>query len=316
MGPHNPIEGAAALRRPYRLLAAVAATMLLGIAPAASTAHLDRVTHGGSLANIYLLDLDSGRLSLLTLNRAGNEDALAYGPALSPDRSHLAFAETSCHYCSSTIRVASIGARKWLGTPVATGFEPSWSPDGGRLVFVRPDGSLAVTAWPQPRPRVVVRGGLANDTPNWSPRGDRLVFARQLTASDWQIFTVRGDGSGLRAVTRGARSSVDPAWAPDGRRIAFARQDADGRWRICTSAPTGGPARCLGNGGASDTHASWSADGRYLAFVRQESRGSSVWVMRPDGSSLRCVTPPWLDALQPRWSTRSGELVFVGRPRA
>jgi TolB protein len=262
------------------------------------------------------LDVSSGRIGPLTHNRESDEDALAYSPALSPDGKRLAFAETRCHYCPSMIRVAAVGAPNWLGRAIAEGFKPAWMPDGRRLAFVRPDGAIAVTTRNLAKARVLVRGGLANDSPGWDPKARRLVFSRQLTASNWQIFTVRSDGSDLRTVTRGARSALDPTWAPDGRRVAFARQRPEGRWQICISNLSVLRIRCFANGDSSDSQPAWSPDGRWLAFVRQGLLRSSIWIMRPDGSGAHRVAPPRPDALvalQPRWSTQPGRLLFVGR---
>jgi TolB protein len=301
--------------KPSGALLAATAVLSLAVASTAGATRPEARSAGGSVANVYLLDVGAGTVRALTKNPATSEDALAYSPALSPDRKHLAFAETLCHFCSSTIRVASVGSGRWLGSPVAGGFKPAWSPDGRRLVYVTLNGSLAVTAWPHPKPRVVIRGGLANDTPSWSPRGGLIAFTRQLTATNWQVFTARTDGSRVRAVTHGGRPALDPAWAPDGKRIAFAQQTAAGPWQICTADRSGSAVRCLPNHGADESEPTWSPDGRRIAYVVQGRFHSSVWIMRSDGSGARRVSPQSLDALQPRWSTNAGQLVFVGRPR-
>jgi Tol biopolymer transport system component len=294
-----------------RILAARAA-LLLAALPAAAGATPLRATHGATTTNVYLLNLESGEVRALTGNRPSDEDALAYSPALSPSGTRLAFALTSCHYCSSTIRVSTVGTRNWRGRAVAPGFQPAWAP-GGALVFARPDGAIAITSRSLSRPRVLIRGGLANATPRWQPHGDRLAFARQVTASSWQVFTVRGDGTGLTRVTRGTRSAVDPAWSPDGRRLAFAQQQPAGRWQVCIRSLAGSPVRCL-RSRASDTQPAWSPDGSRLAFVRQTGLASRIWLVRPDGRDPRPVAlpPASVSALQPSWSPRN-ELLFVGR---
>lgn len=294
-----------------RHAAAVAALMAWAI-PAGAGATPLRTTHGAATTNVFLLNVAAGKLRLLTHNHPAEEDALAYSPALSRSGIRLAFAQTSCHYCSSTIRVATIGATRWKGRGIALGFQPTWAPNG-RLVFVRPDGAIAITSRALSRPRVVVRGGLANATPRWQPGGDRLAFVRQLTASSWQVFTVRGDGAGLQQVTSGPRSAIDPAWSPDGRRLAFARQQANGRWQLCIGSLTGSAVRCL-RSSSSDTQPAWSPDGTRLAFVRQTGLSSRIWIARPDGRDARqlALPPGVAAALQPSWSPRN-ELLFVGR---
>ena len=292
--------------------AVTVAAVIVWAIPAGAGATPLRTTHGAATTNVYLLNVTTGKLRQLTYNQPTEEDALAYSPALSGSGMRLAFAQTSCHYCSTTIRVATVGATKWQGRGVAPGFQPTWAPDG-RLVFVRPDGAIAIASKALSRPRVIVHGGLANATPRWQPDGDRLAFARQLTASSWQVFTVRGDGTGLQQVTRGPRSAVDPAWSPDGRRLAFAQQQPNGRWQLCIGSLTGTAVRCL-RSGSSDTQPAWSPDGRRLAFVRQTGLWTTIWIMRPDGRGARRVAlpPGVVAALQPGWSPRN-ELLFVGR---
>jgi Tol biopolymer transport system component len=304
------------VRRP-QFVAAVGATALIAGSPAPGAAGPLRERHGGSTSNIYILDVSKkSSLRLLTHNPQGDEDALAYSPALSPDGKRLAFAETRCHFCPSLIRVAKFGASAWLGRVVAPGSRPTWTPDGRRLTYIRPDGSIAVTGQALAKPRVLVRGGLANDTPTWNRQGTRLAFARQLTATNWQIFAVRSDGSGMRALTHGPQPALDPAWAPDGKRLAYARQTSDLRWQICVATLTDGKHRCIMNARFSDTEPAWSPDGKWIAFVRQKPYGSVIWMMHPNGSGARRIAPPWpyaLTVLQPHWTRKPDVLLFAGR---
>jgi Tol biopolymer transport system component len=290
----------------------VGAALIASVMPAAASARPLRPTHHGTTTNVYLMNMSTGDVRLLTHNRESEEDAVAYSPALSPDGTRFVFAETRCHYCSSIVRVAAAGTRGRPGRAIAPGFQPIWTPDGRRIAFVRPNGTIAVTSRGITRPRVLVRGGLANASPRWRPGRAQLAFARQVTASNWQIFTARSDGSGLRPVTRGPRPSVDPAWSPDGRHLAFSQQQPNGRWQVCVTSAAGN-LRCIRTG-ASDTQPSWSPDGRRLAFVRQTGPGSAIWLMRLDGHGARRVPMPdgVVAALQPGWSS-DGRLLFVGR---
>src|SRR5262249_36270877 len=65
---------------------------------------------------------------------------------------------------------------------------PSWSPDGGRLLFT----------------------SFRNRDPNLLGIGNA------------EIDVVRADGSGLRNLTRSRFWEGEPAWSPNGRRIAYA----------------------------------------------------------------------------------------------
>jgi TolB protein len=57
--------------------------------------------------------------------------------------------------------------------------------------------------------------------PLWSPRGDLIMFSRQVDG-DYEIFTIKPDGMGLKRPTRSRGNDAHMAWSPDGERIVFA----------------------------------------------------------------------------------------------
>jgi TolB protein len=57
--------------------------------------------------------------------------------------------------------------------------------------------------------------------PLWSPRGDLILFSRQ-AEGDYEIYTVKPDGTGVKRLTRARGNDAHMAWSPDGERIVFA----------------------------------------------------------------------------------------------
>ncbi len=138
-------------------------------------------------------------------------------------------------------RARPVHARRRDGSPTkltnSAGFaelQPAWSPDGGRILYVRrarlsgrPD-LFVMNANGRGRTRLTSTSVPERD-PSWSPDGTRLVYAaRTAPGEPFRIFVAKADGSGreqLTTQTAGCRPA--PVWSPDGTRIAFV-SDRDG----------------------------------------------------------------------------------------
>ena len=104
--------------------------------------------------------------------------------------------------------------------PLNAGF-PSFSPDGGEVVYrVWGDTAegLRIVSLADGTVRTLTTG--YDNFPAWSPRGDLIVFSR-LAGGDFDIFSIRPDGSDLRQLTTTPGGDSHPAWSPDGAHILF-----------------------------------------------------------------------------------------------
>ena len=99
---------------------------------------------------------------------------------------------------------------------------PSMAPDGKRIVYrtFGPEGNGL-------RVKNVETGAITSLTdgydnfPLWSPRGDLIMFSRQADG-DYEIYTIKPDGSDVKRLTTARGNDAHMAWSPDGEQIAFA----------------------------------------------------------------------------------------------
>jgi len=124
------------------------------------------------------------------------------------------------------------------GTPgCSRNMQPSWSPSGSSIAFVRTTDSDSAIYVIHPDGtelhRVAEVYGASAGEPAWSPDGFRIAYTnaehRNSRYGGQEVFVVNADGSGERQLTElapSAGSDTAPTWSPDGDQIAFKRQFA------------------------------------------------------------------------------------------
>lgn len=105
--------------------------------------------------------------------------------------------------------------------PNNNGF-PSPSPDGRRVVYrtFGPDGDGLRVMDLRTKAVTSLTDGYDN-FPLWSPRGDLIMFSRVID-DDYEIYTIRPDGTDVRRLTRARGNDAHQGWSPDGEHIVFA----------------------------------------------------------------------------------------------
>jgi TolB protein len=143
------------------------------------------------------------------------------------------------------------------------GWDPTWSPDGRRILFATKVGDRAQLAV------INVDGSgfqILTDLPalrgrsDWSADGQHIIT---YSGPSWgrELFIMNADGSGLRQISPSGGNSQGPSFSPDGQWVAFTA---------------------------------------YFNHYR-DLNGCEIYIMRIDGSNLTRLTDNNYCDWQPRW---------------
>jgi hypothetical protein len=208
------------------------------VAPDGGSVVFDR--YNGAGLELWRLDLKSGAEQQLTSGNAVNVE-----PRLSPDGKRIVWVSTegTGHF---NLFIADIGpsglgnAHPLLGerrskiaryyySPVDHALNPSWTPDGKRILYVTNDevpwgtGDIWSVAADNPNDR---RKVLSEETswsarPEVSPDGKQLLFASYHGRQWRQLWVTTPDGAAPLPMSFGEFDRWNARWSPDGSRIAL-----------------------------------------------------------------------------------------------
>jgi serine/threonine protein kinase len=176
--------------------------------------------------------------------------------------------------------------------------QPSWSPDGMRLVFISPcdtqrevftGSSLFIInedgtdLTPLP---IVGRGEY---DPSWSPTGESILFTSLREGGIPQIYLMNlADRSVILLSDSGEKRGLQASWSADGQEIIFI-SSRHGPYQIWTmNADGSSPSRYSASGGLRNEYPVWSPDMQMVVFTQSEFDGAvpHLFTTRyPDGAA-------------------------------
>lgn len=215
-------------------------------------------------------------------------------PGFSPDGQWLVYGS----WAPDRLGLRLIKADGTGDTPLTTAQGdryPSFSPDGGRIVFRGQDGIQVINRDGSNR-RTITQG----EDPAWSPTGDEIVYRGCLGGGRCGLIVANADGSNPRQITTHANDG-GARWSPNGGQVAF-HSDRDGNWEIYVINIDGTWLRRITLNPTSDFYPVWSPNGLRIAFISDRGGENGVYATSGIGggaiklfeAELPSSIGPWL----------------------
>jgi TolB protein len=228
----------------------------------AYTSYVKRVGSKFRNADMLMLDLPSGKRSLISYRQGINS-----GAAFSPDGKSifLTISQGNSPDIYKMTYDGTLSGKITNGPAGAMNVEPAVSWDGNKVAFSSDRAGKPMIYTMDANGGNVKRltfAGVFNSSPSWSPDGKKIAFAGQ-SEDHFDIFVMNSDGSNMIRLTSAKK--------PNGR-------------------------------GASNEDPSFSPDGRFVMYTSNRTGKNQIYISTADGTEERRVTNDNNNYFKPKWS--------------
>jgi hypothetical protein len=191
-------------------------------------------------------------------------------------------------------------------------FEPTWSPDGSEVVYMRQSEGVQdlwrIGADGSNPENLTKTPAISETSPEFSADGTKIAYISTGPnpccdpGYNNDIWVMNADGSDQTALTEtgSPRQNLSPTWSPDGTKIAYSTTEGGGEngFHVMNADGNGDSGPLPTGSPVSTLNLSWSPDGTRIAY---QPMAGGLWVMNPDGTG---ATPLVINtgAAYPSWA--------------
>ena len=158
-----------------------------------------------------------------SVRRVTNSPVVETAPELSPDGTTIVYSRYNPNTQRYQIILAERNGANPGNIPGASGWDPTWSPDGRQILFAsdaKGPVQLYAVGLDGRNMRTITSLPAIRGRSDWSPDGNSIVT---YSGPAWnrELYIMNADGSNARQLTPSGGNSQGPSFSPDGKWVVF-----------------------------------------------------------------------------------------------